>query len=126
MKKVHAYSLPFVMLLLLHSAASAANVPCSDPAARTRASESISFATPYCYTTIAEAYTTWYSLDMYARDSKMTDAGLTFDFSPDSLTITLHGGNDANWSPTSGYTTVTGPITVSGVSSIALDRIIIE
>ncbi|MDA8083865.1 MAG: hypothetical protein M0024_09445 [Nitrospiraceae bacterium] len=126
MKREQAYSLSCVLVFLMSAPALAANVSCSDPAARVRVTESISFASPYCYTTITEAYASWYSLDLYARDSKMTDAGLTLDYSPDAETITLHGGDDANWNPTSGYTTVTGPVIVSGVSSIAIDRIIIE
>lgn len=131
MKRLPVYMLAVLLVVVMSSLTWAAEVPCADAAARVRCIETISFLTPYCYSaTVTEAYTTWYPVDLYVSSLGVTDANLTFDFSPDGKLITVHGGYDSAWNPPAPLspvtTTILGTVTVSGTALVGFDQIIIQ
>ncbi|MBA4371547.1 MAG: hypothetical protein C0402_01655 [Thermodesulfovibrio sp.] len=130
MKRLSVFVLAVFMVVVLSSVSLAAEVPCADAAARVRCIETISFLTPYCYSTsVTEAYTAWYPLDLYVSSLGVTDAALTFDFSPDGNVITVYGGYDATWTPPAlpdTMSTILGTVTVSGTAVVAFNQIIIQ
>ncbi len=131
MKRLSVCVLAVVLVAVLSSVSLAAEVPCGDAAARVRCIETISFLTPYCYSaSVTEAYTAWYPVDLYVSSLGVTDATLTFDFSPDGNLITVHGGYDAAWNPPAPLSPVTtaiqGTVTISGTAMVAFDQIILQ
>lgn len=131
MKRLSVSVLALLFVALLGSMSFAAEVLCTDPDARARTIETVSFATPYCYTTVSGtyptgAYATWYSTDLRLRNLTLTEV-FAFDFMPDNQVVSLTGGYDSTWTAVpGGYSTVAGSVTVSGTAAVAFSNIIIQ
>jgi len=134
MKKLSVSILALLFVALLCSMSFAAEVACTDAAARARTIETVSFITPYCYTTVSGtyptgAYTAWYSVDLRLRNLTLTEV-LEFDFMPDNQVISMLGGYDnvgGVWTPApGGYSTIAGSVTIRGTAAVAFSNIIIQ